>query len=125
MIANLKPQTLFAIHLRAPSSSGGKDWVGSITAQGEIHTFWGKTGNVNQHGAKSGDIVALRRIITQKLNGKDKYVQVDEYHPQQGWQSQRTQNSRTVAKPAKVAPVTVPIVVWEDELPDSSIRWDF
>ena len=46
MIPNLQPNTTYAVHLRAPSTSGGKDWVGSITAQGEVHTYWGRTNQI-------------------------------------------------------------------------------
>lgn len=74
MIPNLQPNTTYAVHLRAASSSGGKDWVGSVTAQGEIHTYWGKTGQINQHAGKPGDAQTLNNIISQKKNGKDRYT---------------------------------------------------
>ena len=122
MIPNLQPNTIFAIQLLAPSSTGGKDWVGSVTAQGEIHTYWGRTGNINQHAAKPGDITALHKLISQKKSGKDHYKEVDEYHPQHGWQSQRTQTKSPTQPKAK--PVTPPVVDWVDA-PTSSIQWDF
>jgi len=121
MIPNLKANTAYAIHLRALSTSGGKDWVGSVTSQGEIHTFWGKTNQVNQHAAKPGDISELRKIINQKQNGKDKYKQVDEYTPQQGWQRQRMEG----ATPQHPISELVPIVDWSIAPPDISIQWDF
>ncbi|ABK99498.1 hypothetical protein [Pelobacter propionicus] len=123
MIPNLQPQTIYAVHLRAPSSTGGKDWVGSVTSYGEIHTYWGRTNQINQHAAKLGNITALHKIISQKKNGKDRYQQVDEYHPQQGWQSQRDQTpspSQAKAPP----PVPAPVVDWV-EAPPASIQWDF
>lgn len=123
MIPNLQPNTIYAVHLRAASSSGGKDWVGSITDSNEIHTYWGRTGHINQHAAKPGDFMALQKIISQKMNGKDKYMQVDEYHPQQGWQSQRKQTPAP-SQPKAPRPVTTPIVDWV-EAPNASIKWDF
>jgi hypothetical protein len=123
MIPNLQPNTTYAVHLRASSSSGGKDWVGSVTAQGAIHTYWGKTGQINQHAGKPGDAQSLNKIISQKKTGKDKYMQVDEYHQQQGWQSQRKQTSAP-SQPKAPKPVAAPIVDWV-EAPNTSIKWDF
>lgn len=123
MIPNLQPNTTYAVHLRAASSSGGKDWVGSVTAQGEIHTYWGKTGQIIQHAGKPGDGPALNKIISQKMHGKDKYTQVDEFHLQQGWQSQR-QQTPAPSQPKAPKPVAAPIVDWV-EAPNASIKWDF
>jgi len=120
MIPNLQPQTIYAVHLRAASVSGGKDWVGSVTSQGEIHTYWGQTGHINQHAGKPGDITALNKLSTQKTQGKNKYHLVDEYIPEQGWQSQQQQ---PVTKTPHVAPA--PIVDWNQEAPTTSIQWDF
>ena len=117
MIANMQPDTTYAIHLRAASSSGGKEWVGSTTSQGEIHTYWGKSGRIKQHAGKRGDITELNKIINQKMRGKDNYQIVDEYTPQQGWQSQR--------KEAPPPEPKAPIVDWNSEAPDASIKWDF
>lgn len=126
MISNLKPNTVYAVHLRAASASGGKDWVGSITSQGEIHTYWGKTGQINQRAGKPGDSAVLHKIINQKIQGKDKYSLVDEYNPQQGWKSQRTQTP-TPSPPDKSQPAAAPIVEsvdWIDS-PNAAIKWDF
>jgi hypothetical protein len=123
MISNLQPNTTYAVHLRASSSSGGKDWVGSVTSQGEIHTYWGKTGQIIQHAGKPGDAQALNKIISQKMIGKDKYTQVDEFHPQQGWHSQRKQTPAP-SQPKAPKPVAAPIVDWV-EAPNASIKWDF
>ena len=120
MIPKLQPQTIYAVHLRAVSVSGGKDWVGSVTSHGEIHTYWGQTGRICQHAAKPGDITALNKISTQKTQGKDKYQLVDEYIPEQGWQSQQ---QRPVIKTARSIPA--PIVDWNQEAPTTSIQWDF
>ena len=113
MIPDIKSDTTYAVHLRAPSVSGGKDWVGSVTAQGEIHTYWGRTGAISHHAGKPGDIAALNKIISQKRLGKDSYVLIDEYTPQQGWLSLRKQHV------AHADPE------WSSEAPESSIKWDF
>lgn len=122
MILNLKPQTVFAVHLRADSVSGGKDWVGSVTVAGEIHTYWGRTGQISQHAGKPGDVAALNRIIDQKKSGKDRYQEVDRYTQQHGWESQRTQ--ATQATPAQQPQPVVAKVDWV-EAPDAAIEWDF
>lgn len=123
MIPNLQPNTTYAVHLRASSSSGGKDWVGSVTANNEIHTYWGRTGQIVQHAAKPGDVNALYKIISQKKNGKDRYTQVDEFQQQEGWQSQRKQTP-TPSQPKAPRPASSPIVDWV-EAPTDSINWDF
>lgn len=122
MILNLKPQTVFAVHLRADSVSGGKDWVGSVTTDGEIHTYWGRTGQISQHAGKPGDVAALNRIIDQKKSGKDRYQEVDRYTQQHGWESQRTQ--ATQATPFQQPKPVVAKVDWV-EAPDAAIEWDF
>lgn len=122
MILNLKPQTVFAVHLRADSVSGGKDWVGSVTTAGEIHTYWGRTGQISQHAGKPGDVAALNRIIDQKKSGKDRYQEVDRYTQQHGWESQRTQT--TQATPVQQPQSVVAKVDWV-EAPDAAIEWDF
>ena len=122
MIPNLPANTTYAVHLRAASSSGGKDWVGAVTAQGEIHTYWGKTGQITQHAGKPGDITTLNKIINQKQHGKDRYSQVDEYDPQHGWQSQRRQTQSPAQ--SKVTSVSAPVVNWV-EAPTDAITWDF
>ena len=129
MIPNLRPNTTYAVHLRAASLSGGKEWVGSVTATGEIHTYWGRTNQINQHAAKPGDLTALNKIIDQKQNGKDRYSQMDMYTQKDGWTSQRKQ--KTAAPPARNKPpvpsvqAPVPVAEWSEEAPDDSIKWDF
>lgn len=129
MIPHLEPNTTYAVHLRASSVSGGKDWVGSLTAQGVIHVFWGRTGQITQRSGKSGDLNALRKIMTQKMQGKDKYSLVDEYNQQHGWQSQKkqpaspTSTATQSSSPAK-SKQAVPAVDWIDA-PPAAIEWDF
>lgn len=122
MIQNLKPETIFAVHLRAASVSGGKDWVGSVTANGEIHTYWGRTGQITQQAGKPGDSAALNRIIDQKKTGKDKYQEIDRFTQQHGWESQRTQS--TPVPPVQRPKPAVAKVDWV-EAPDAAIEWDF
>ena len=124
MIPNLQTNTTYAVHLRAATATGSKDWVGSVTSQGELHTYWGKTGHINQHAGKRGDLTALNGIVSQKVNGENQYRQVDEYTPHQGWQSQRTQAAPPPPKP-KAPPAPAPLVDWNREAPDASIKWDF
>ena len=84
----LEKDTLIAFHLRASSVSGGKDWIGSVTAAGALHTRWGKTGQVNQHATKTGSRALLLRSVQEKL-GKG-YRKIDEYEPGRGWLSEKT-----------------------------------
>ena len=124
MIPNLHQNTIYAAHLRAASSSGGKDWVGAVTSMGEIYTYWGKTGMINQRAGKPGDAWGLNKIIDQKKQGKDKYIVIDEYNTKDGWQSQR-KPCPVSAKPQKQKQVSTPVVDWNNEAPPASIQWDF
>ena len=131
MIANLQANTTYAVHLRAASTSGGKDWVGSVTANGEMHTYWGRTGQVHQHAAKPGDRTALLKLVSQKQTGKDKYYVVDQYDSQQGWSSLTKQNvtpslpqQKKEQKPQQTEPIPKPVLDWMDA-PHESINWDF
>lgn len=123
MIPNLRPDTVYAVHLRAQSVSGGKDWVGSVTANNEIHTYWGRTGKIVQHAGKPGDMTGLLKIIDQKQNGKDRYTLVDEFTQQEGWHSQGKQTSQP-SHHTEQQPAVTPAVDWVDA-PRTSIKWDF
>jgi hypothetical protein len=125
MIPNLQQDSIYAAHLRASSSSGGKDWVGSVTARGEIHTYWGKTGQIKQHAIKLGDAHTLNKIITQKMRGKDKYALIDEFTQHQGWQSQRQQKPEPTPPGTQAKPVSALLTVDWVEAPITSIQWDF
>ncbi len=121
----LEPNTSHAIHLRCPTSSGGKDWIGSVNPDG-IHTFWGKTGHVNQRSSKPGNRIVLEKIIQEKL--AKGYREVDRFHPGTGWESQLQQaapppSPPKPAQPKKVAP-TPPVA---EDLVDLSagLQWDF
>jgi hypothetical protein len=105
-IPNLETNTIYAVHLRSPSSSGGKDWIGAVTSTGEIHTYWGKTGAINQHAAKVGNSTKLQEIIREKV--QKGYSQIDEYDPGQGWFSQRQQTQPAAATDSMPTPPPKP-----------------
>jgi hypothetical protein len=126
MIPQLEPRTLLAVHLRSPSRSGGKDWVGSITAESEIHTFWGKTGQVNQHAVKKGSHQQLLQLIRSKY--AKGYALVDEYRDGSGWSSQaetcRPEGKETNENLANGRrPVIKPPVLLRDD--GDTLAWDF
>ena len=128
-IQHLQPGTTYAIHLRAPSVSGGKDWVGSVAPDG-IHTFWGKTGNINQHTAKKGTMTSLQGIINEKM--AKGYEEVDEYFSQNGWNSQQQQQSPQASASPQPAKPFIPKgpainIINPAAAPDAMapIDWDF
>ncbi len=119
MIGHLERGTRYAVHLRAPSVSGGKDWIGSLTAAGTIHTFWGKTGQINQHAGKPGDRNLLARLIREKQ--AKGYRLIDEYHEGNGWRSRPEAPGADRPKPqASAAP---PTRLLRDTL--DTLAWDF
>ena len=124
MISGLPPNTDHAVHLRSPSSSGGKDWVGAVTTNNELHTFWGKTGSVNQHACKGGTVNDLQKIINQKT--AKGYAQVDEYNGS-SWSSQRASTPPpSPNKPSPPKKQVKPVVEWEKVPPPvGAIDWDF
>jgi hypothetical protein len=131
MIPNLQPNTTYAVHLRAASSSGGKDWIGSVTTNGQLHSYWGRTNQIHQHAAKPGDRTSLLKLVSQKQYGKDKYYVVDQYDSQQGWSSLTKQTviqshpqQKSEQQPQQPKPAAEPIVDWV-EAPNESINWDF
>lgn len=130
-IPNLPANTVYAVHLRAASVTGGKDWVGAVTGNCEIHTFWGKTGQINQTAAKPGNNIDLQKLIDQKKKGKDQYFQVDDYTQKVGWGSQKPQSvpaSQSPSPKQQVAPQAKlnPVIDWNNApAPASAIEWDF
>lgn len=135
-ISSLKAGTTYAIHLECPSSSGGKEWVGSVTSSGEIHVFWGKKGAINQHSAKHGDKSKLQVIIDEKRSKG--YSVVDEYHVVRGWDSQQRQSApssqQTTQAPALPKGPPVNLLKIPDEIPlgidvpatvAGTLSWDF
>src|SRR6266568_1923559 len=80
--------TQYGIWMRAPSSSGGKDWLGFLTDR-EVISQWGKTGQVNQSktiGPASSRIFLDQKIEEKKGKG---YRMVGEWFPGSGWSHQR------------------------------------
>ena len=80
--------TQYGIWLRAPSSSGGKDWLGFLTDR-EVISQWGKTGQVNQ--SKTIGPAPSRIFLDQKIEEKKGkgYRLVGEWFPGSGWSHQR------------------------------------
>ena len=124
MSHTLEPNTSYAIHMRCPTNSGGKDWIGSVNPDG-IHTFWGKTGYVNQHSSKPGNRIALEKIIQEKL--AKGYREVDRFHPGTGWESQLQQAPPSPppksVQPKRVAPTAPAAENLVD--PSAGLQWDF
>lgn len=81
-------KTQYGIWLRAPSSSGGKDWLGFLTDR-EVISQWGKTGQVNQ--SKTIGSAPSRIFLDQKIEEKKGkgYRLVREWFPGSGWSHQR------------------------------------
>ena len=79
--------TQYGIWLRAPSSSGGKDWLGFLTDR-EVISQWGKTGQVNQ--SKTIGPAPSRIFLDQKIEEKKGkgYRLVGEWFPGSGWSHQ-------------------------------------
>lgn len=76
--------TQYGIWMRAPSSSGGKDWLGFLTDR-EVISQWGKTGQVNQSkviGPAPSRIFLDQKIEEKKAKG---YRLVGEWFPGSSW----------------------------------------
>jgi hypothetical protein len=76
--------TQYGIWLRAPSSSGGKDWIGFLTDRAVI-SHWGKTGAVIQsrtlfNQPSSADL--QRKIDAKRDKG---YFVIGVYRADTGW----------------------------------------
>ena len=74
----------YGIWMRAPSSSGGKDWLGFLTDR-EVISQWGKTGQVNQNkviGPAPSRVFLDQKIEEKKAKG---YRLVGEWFPGSGW----------------------------------------
>jgi len=76
--------TQYGIWMRAPSSSGGKDWLGFLTDR-EVISQWGKTGQVNQNkviGPAPSRVFLDQKIEEKKAKG---YRLVGEWFPGSSW----------------------------------------
>lgn len=90
--------TQYGIWLRAPSTSGGKDWLGFLTDR-EVISQWGKTGQVNQSktiGPSPSRIFLDQKIEEKKGKG---YRLVGEWFPGSGWSHQRQTQPATPPSP--------------------------
>ena len=85
---NIPGNTQYGIWLRAPSVSGGKDWLGFLTDR-EVISQWGKTGQVNQ--SKTIGPAPSRTFLDQKIEEKKRkgYRLIGEWFPGSGWSHQR------------------------------------
>ena len=90
--------TKYGIWLRAPSSSGGKDWLGFLTDK-EVISQWGKTGQVNQ--SKTIGPAPSRIFLDQKIEEKKGkgYRLVGEWFPGSGWSHHRQTQPATPPDP--------------------------
>ena len=105
--------TEYGIHLRAPTPSGGKEWVGTVTGN-VITTYWGKSGASKNSASKTGDRSKLDSIIAEKL--AKGYVQIDEYSFISGWDSEQKTSAPSQRQPPPTRPlndITKNIVVGE------------
>ena len=137
-ISNLEPGTTEAVHMRCPSSSGGKDWVGSITSTGELNTYWGKTGHISQHAAKPATKNGYINLISEKTNKG--YVIVDRFEARNGWESQQpaqpqyTSPNQSNPSTEPFVPTGPPLKIVKDDAPEDipgqargpkPLVWDF
>jgi hypothetical protein len=85
---NIPGNTQYGIWLRAPSVSGGKDWLGFLTDR-EVISQWGKTGQVNQ--SKTIGPAPSRTFLDQKIEEKKGkgYRLIGEWFPGTGWSHQQ------------------------------------
>lgn len=104
----------YGIWMRAPSSSGGKDWLGFVTDTCVI-SQWGKTGMVLQDKAISDRPSVLdldRKVREKKAKG---YQVLGEYRPGRGWSHLPPPNAKpknTGPPPAPAPPVKGRVASW-------------
>ncbi len=118
--------TFIAFHLRSPSSSGGKDWVGCLANNGTFHRFWGKVGQVNQHQQTQGNHRDLQQLVKQKQ--AKGYQVIDTYHSPAGWKSQqslRSSSAKAKKESRPLSPVTVADPIQIKASSQHSLAWDF
>lgn len=122
----LPADTLIGFHLRSPSTSGGKDWIGCLTGNGTFHRYWGKIGQVNQHQQGQGNHRDLQQLVKQKQ--AKGYRVVDTYHSPAGWQSQLSLQGSSAQAKKESRPRTPTIVADPVQITASSqhtLAWDF
>ena len=106
--------TTYGIWMRAPSSSGGKDWLGFVTDTGVV-SQWGKTGMVLQSKAISDrpSVLDLDRKVREKRSKG--YQVLGEYRPGRGWSHLPKTNTKpkiTAPPPPPAPPVRAKVASW-------------
>ena len=122
----LPADALIGFHLRSPSSSGGKDWVGCLTNGGVFHRYWGKVGQVNQQQHSTGNHSDLQKLVKQKL--AKGYQMIDIFHAPAGWQSQqalRSSSAQSKKESKPLPPVTVADPIEIKSSSKHTLAWDF
>lgn len=122
----LPADTLIGFHLRSPSSSGGKDWVGCLSNDGTFHRYWGKVGQVSQHQHSKGNHHELQKLVKQKQ--AKGYQIIDTFHRPDGWQSQQSLRSSSAKAKTESKSLTPTIVADPIQIKASSqhsLAWDF
>ena len=107
---NIPGNTQYGIWLRAPSVSGGKDWLGFLTDR-DVISQWGKTGQVNQ--SKTIGPAPSRTFLDQKIEEKKGkgYRLIGEWFPGSGWSHQRQPSPARPPEPPRTrTPTTTPPV---------------
>ena len=106
---NIPGNTQYGIWLRAPSVSGGKDWVGFLTDR-DVISQWGKTGQVNQ--SKTIGPAPSRTFLDQKIEEKKGkgYRLIGEWFPGSGWSHQRQSPPAPPPEPPRFRTTTTPPV---------------
>lgn len=114
-----------AVHLRADSVSGGKDWVGAIDNAGNLHSYWGKTGNISNHASKKVYRSSAFYDLVQEKLAKG-YKQIDAYTKGSGWESvlEWTSLQEVKVTASSKKPVTKDITAGI-EAPQGALDWDF
>ena len=122
----LPADALIGFHLRSPSRSGGKDWVGCLTNNGTFYRYWGKIGQVNQHQQGHGNYRDLQQLVKNKQ--AKGYQIIDTYHSHAGWQSQqalRIPSAQSKTDPRPLTPSTVADPIEIKASSQHTLAWDF
>jgi len=106
--------TVRAVHLRKPSVSGGKDWIGVYTTASEFNghlvVINGKTSLISRGGGQCRPVKDLgsHNNVQVAVNKKiaEGYAVVDEYDQSGGWLSQRPPVTAAPPPPPPPQPVT-------------------
>jgi hypothetical protein len=123
------PTPMYAIHLRSPSVSGGKDWVGIVFHEchnEHLFVVFGKTsdvisGRVQTRTTKdSGSITKLEAVVRKKL--REGYVLIDRFGERTGWSGPNLPTmDQTLPSPSFQTPVFAPVETPEIEYEDDFV----